>query len=42
MTSSRWGTRGQVKNVKNSDESGWLQGGEGEGDPQKMDVHSYN
>ena len=27
MTSSRWGTRGQVKNVKNSDESGWLQGG---------------
>ena len=31
MTSSRWGTRGQVKNVKNSDESGWLQGGKEKG-----------
>ena len=25
MTSSRWGERGQVKNGRNSEESGWLQ-----------------
>ena len=33
---------GQVKNSKNSDGSGWLQGGRVEGDPQKLDVQSYN
>ena len=33
---------GQVKNGKNSDGSGWLQGDGGEGDPQKLDVQSYN
>ena len=33
MRSSRWGERGggPVKNVKNSDGSGWLQGGRGRG-----------
>ena len=36
------GARGvQVKNGQNSDGSGWLQG-EGGGDPQKLDVQSYN
>ena len=48
MTSSRWvkggrgGGGGQVKNGKNSDGSGWLQGGGRERDPQKLDVQSYN
>ena len=33
---------GQVKNDKNSEGSRWLKGGGGEGDPQQLDVHSYN
>ena len=35
------GWEGQVKNGENSDGSGWLQG-VGQGDQQKLDVHSYN
>ena len=45
MTSSRLGEEGgggEVKNGQNSDESGWLQGGREGGDPQKLDVQSYN
>ena len=41
MTCSRWGEGCQVKNGKNSDGSECLKGGGG-GDPQKLDVQSYN
>ena len=33
---------GQEKNGKNSEGSGWFQGRGGGGDPQRLDVHSYN
>ena len=40
MTSNRWGE--SSKNGHTSDGSGWLQEEGGGGDPQKLDIWSYN